>query len=236
MRTVIATLFLASTALASTSVTDDFIDCATAAINGVSGSKTIDCSNQSSSDCFCANQDALTKISDALKDACDVSSSDLAAWASSLCGTSSTSQDTSSARHIGSPMEPARVLNERAYSASVENNVPTSVVWVTETRTDCSCKSTSHPADRAHASQIPVYVPTGSSMSSGVAAWATPTPSASASWSAMHSSHMSVATPGPSGASPSIYTFEGAAPRVNALQGSVAAIGATIVMGLMVAL
>ncbi|KAI2792826.1 hypothetical protein POX_b02869 [Penicillium oxalicum] len=231
MRSIIATLFLATTALASTSATDDFIRCATAAMNNIGGSKLTDCTSLSSTACLCANKDTLLSLSDATKAACSGSSFDVAALASSACG----SGTSSTARHAGQPMEPARQMIERAYSPSMEDSVATSVVWVTETRTDCSCKSTSLPFDHAHVSQIPVNVPMASSMSSGVAAYATP--ASSASWSAMYSSHISVATPGPSGASSGqYYPFEGAAPRVNALKSGLAAVGVAAVMGLVAAL
>lgn len=111
------------------------------------------------------------------------------------------------------------------------------VVYVTETRTECSCKSTSAPYDRMHISQIPVNVPMSSSMGSVMAASTPYNGAMMPSSSVIFGSQVSVATPGPSGASANhFHTFQGAAHKTSAVQGGVAALGVAAVMGLMIAL
>jgi hypothetical protein len=142
-------------------------------------------------------------------------------------------------------MEPASDFgvmedNKRAYSPSSDDYAAPRVVYVTETRTEYSCKSTPLSNNRMHFSQIPVNVPMSSSMSAMVAA-STPASSNSvmmaASSSVIFGSQMSAATPTPSGASPyRFHTFQGAAPKTNAIQSGIAALGVAAVMGLMVAL
>ena len=154
------------------------------------------------------------------------------------------------ARHASRPMEPAKGMHmdmehsKRAYAppSPAGADMPR-VVYVTETRTDCTCKSTPAPFHPMHVSQIPVDVPMSSmatmpAMSSmgyshGVMYAA---PSSSALYGSYSRSQMS-ARPTPSGASPNRFnTFEGAAPKASAVQSGIAAIGIAAVMGLMVAL
>lgn len=140
--------------------------------------------------------------------------------------------------------------SKRAYSPSMDNSqseaapaqsaVP-HVVYVTETRTECSCKST--PAlDSTHVSQIPVHVPTSSSSMGAMLPASSPAMSngvvvGASSSSALFGSQMSAATPTPSGASANHFnTFQGAAPAVNAARGGAAALGVAAIMGLMIAL
>lgn len=138
-------------------------------------------------------------------------------------------------------MEPASGSehNKRAYRPSSDDMATPRVVYVTETRTECSCKST--PAlDPMHFSQIPVDVPMSSSMGAMMAA-STPASSygamMAASSSVIFGSQMSAATPSPSGASANrFHTFQGAAPKTSAVQGGIAALGVAAVMGLMIAL
>lgn len=136
--------------------------------------------------------------------------------------------------------------HKRAYmpdSMAGAESVAPRVVYVTETRTECSCKSTPAPFDPKHMSQIPVNVPThSSSMMAGMAAASTPGMSMSHGVLVGAASSSVIfrgasATPTPSGASPNRYnSFEGAAPKANALNSAVAALGVAAVMGLMVAL
>lgn len=110
------------------------------------------------------------------------------------------------------------------------------VVYVTETRTECSCKSTSAPYEHMHISQIPVDVPMSSNMASVVAA-STPYNGAMMPSAVIFGSHVPVATPGPSGASANhFHTFQGAAHKTSAVQGGIAALGVAAAMGLMIAL
>lgn len=130
---------------------------------------------------------------------------------------------------------------ERAY-APAEPAIPR-VVYVTETRTDCSCKTT--PASMARVSQIPVNVPASSSMS-GMMAGSSAAPSASyshgmmvkaASSSVVFGSQASAATPSPSGVDANRFSsFQGAGAKSVSVHGGVAALGVAAVMALMAAL
>lgn len=188
----------------------------------------------------------------------------------SLCGNSDktaparhASKPMEPAKNIDMDMDMDRMMyhNTRAYSPSMhtESDMPAppperedvpvpsgreampKVIYVTETRTECSCKSTAAPDRMHHISQIPVNVPTSSSMGAMLAA-SSPAMSngvmvGASSSSVLFGSQMSAATPTPSGASPNrFHTFKGAAPAVNAAQGGVAALGVAAVMGLMIAL
>lgn len=179
----------------------------------------------------------------------------------SLCG--SAGNMPAPARHASRPMQPAEDMplgmnqnelmnhNTRAYSPSmhIESKMPApaadrqampSVIYVTETRTECSCKSTSGPSSM-HISQIPVHVPASSSMGAMLAA-SSPVMSngimvGASSSSVVFGSQMSAATPTPSGASASRFNaFQGAAPLVNAAQSGAAALVVAALMGLMIAL
>jgi hypothetical protein len=165
---------------------------------------------------------------------------DLTSLISTACADTSTSSAAAPARHASKPMEPASGFehNKRAYRPSSDDMAAPRVVYVTETRTEYSCKST--PAlDPMHISQIPVHVPMSSSMGAMMAA---STPASSngvmmGASSVIFGSQMSAATPTPSGASGNrFHTFQGAAPKTNAVQGGIAALGVAAVMGLMIAL
>lgn len=167
----------------------------------------------------------------------------------SLCGSSN--KMAAPARHASRPMEPASDMhmgmmdhNERAYSPDMAAPAPAApavprVVYVTETKTECSCKSTPALDPMHHISQIPVDVPASSSMG-GMAAASSPASThgvmvGASSSSVIFGSQMS-ATPTPSGASANRFNaFQGAAPKANAV-GGVAALGVAAIMGLMVAL
>lgn len=174
----------------------------------------------------------------------------------SLCGSSEGM--LAPARHASKPMEPAldmQLDNEahlaaRAYSPSMnsDSDMPEAHAAAREgipqtiyvTRTDCSCKAT--PAmNQKHMSQIPVDVPTSSSMGAMRAATSPAVMSngilvGASSSSVLFGSQMS-ATPTPSGASANrFHAFQGAAPAVSAAQGGAAALGVAAVMGLMIAL
>ncbi|KAJ5692864.1 hypothetical protein N7462_002287 [Penicillium macrosclerotiorum] len=241
MRSFLAALLIAGVTAQTTS---DYLACAEAALDGIDTSKFSDCTDLSSTECVCANKDAITDLSDSAKAACKDAGVDLSKLSSSMCSDSDTS--TSPARHASKPMEPATgfgvMAHKRAYRpeepALVETAAPR-VIYVTETRTECSCKSTPFPHDPMHVSQIPVDVPMSSSMGAMVAA-SSPAYSngimVGASSSAMFGSQMSAATPTPSGASANRFnTFKGAAPKTNAV-GGVAAVAVAAVLGLMVAL
>lgn len=177
----------------------------------------------------------------------------------SLCGNSD-KMAANPARHASKPMQPAAPMHmdmdmdktmdhsKRAYSPSMDKVMAAAqsaipqVIYVTETRTECSCKSTPAP-DSMHISQIPVDVPASSSSSMG-AMLAASSPAMSngvmvgaSSSSVLFGSQMSAATPTPSGASPNRFNaYQGAAPAVNAVHGGAAALGVAAVMGLMIAL
>lgn len=135
--------------------------------------------------------------------------------------------------------------HKRAYMPdSMDGESAPRVVYVTETQTECSCKSTPAPFGPKHMSQIPVDVPSHSSGRMGMAAASTP----GVPMSMSHGVHVAAssssalfrgasATPTPSGASPNRYSsFEGAAPKANAVHSGVTALGVAAVMGLMIAL
>lgn len=182
---------------------------------------------------------------------------DLTNLSSTLCANTSNTAAAVPARHASKPMEPATGFgmmehnSKRAYrptsdDSTDDDDLPAAdaadaaaprVVYVTETRTECSCKSTPAPYDRMHISQISVNVPMSSSMGS-VMATSTPYNSAMMpSSSVIFGSQVSVATPGPSGASANrFHTFQGAAHKTSAALGGIAALGVAAVMGLMIAL
>lgn len=156
---------------------------------------------------------------------------------SSLCGASS-DKVAAPARHASKPMQPAEDLHMRAYSPSEDADAAQPRVMTVTVTESCACKAT--PTDPMHISQIPVDVPTSSSMG-GMAAASSPAWShgimvGASSSSAVYNSMM--ATPTPSGASANRFNaFQGAAaPQVNAARSGVAALGVAAVMGLMIAL
>lgn len=136
--------------------------------------------------------------------------------------------------------------HERAFAPQAEASAALAVprvVYVTETKTDCSCKNTPAPnAHLAHVSQIPVDVPASSSRyMAGMAAVSTPASYShglmgSATSSVIFGSQASAATPSPSGVDPSRFSpFQGAAAPGVSVHG-LAAAGVAAVMALMVAL
>jgi hypothetical protein len=113
------------------------------------------------------------------------------------------------------------------------------VVYVTETRTDCSCKNTPLPERPLHISQIPVDIPASSSMAS----MASSTPGrghglmggAASSFGSKVSGPTSSAVP--SGVDPTRFSpFQGAAAAGAGVHGGVAVLGVAAVMAVMVAL
>ncbi|KAJ5174623.1 uncharacterized protein N7482_000500 [Penicillium canariense] len=243
MRFSVTALFLAGAACVTAQITDDFLGCAAAALDSIDVSKLADCTDLTSTECLCANKDAITELSDDAKDACDAAGIDLSKLNTTLCA--DTSNTAAPARHASNPMEPATGRgttenSKRAFRFSGDEAATPHVIYVTETLTECSCKSTSAPASRMHISQIPVSVPVSSSMAAKVAA-STPASTHSAMMAASSSvifgSQMSAATPGPSGASANRFkTFQGAAPKANAVRSGVAALGIAAVMGLVMVL
>ncbi|KAJ5577678.1 uncharacterized protein N7459_006642, partial [Penicillium hispanicum] len=252
MRSFIAALFVAG-ALAQS--TGDYLKCAEAALDGIDVSQLQDCSNKSSRDCLCTNKDALKTLANSAASACSDAGIDLSNLESSLCsGTDSSSTDSSStdsnstdsskpavvpARHASNPMQPAMDMDHHKRADTLD--AAPRVVYVTETRTECSCKSTPAPYyDPKHVSQIPVQVPASSSMA-GMAAASSPASSngvmvGGASSSVVFGSQASAATPSPSGTGANRFNaFQGAAPKASAVQGGVAAVAVAAVMGLMVA-
>lgn len=69
MRSFIAALLMAGVVTAQT--TGEFYDCATAAMDGVDVTRLKDCTNLSSTECLCANKDAISELTQSAKDACD---------------------------------------------------------------------------------------------------------------------------------------------------------------------
>jgi hypothetical protein len=269
MRSFIASLILAGAAVTRAQGTIDsclvsnlihlrksFSNPSQTALASVDTSSFSDCTDLSDTDCLCANKDALPAVPDACKTA-GIGTSinsliqfnsnnlktnkppDLTSLISAACANTSKGSAAAPARHASKPMELAN--DKRAYRPSSDDmdmSAPR-VVYVTETRTECSCKST--PAlNPMHISQIPVDVPMSSSMGAMMAA-STPASSngamMAASSSVIFGSQMSAATPTPSGASANrFHTFQGAAPKTSAVQGGIAALGVAAVMGLMIAL
>ncbi|CEJ56135.1 hypothetical protein PMG11_02356 [Penicillium brasilianum] len=238
MRSFIPALFLASAAAVSAQTTADLISCANAALSSIDTSKLSTCTDLSDTACICANQEVLTEeLTDAAKDACKTAGVDLTTWISTVCP-ASTKGAVAPARHASKPMEPAN--DKRAYRSPSEDETAPRVVYVTETLTECSCKSSSVPYNGMHVSQIPVSVPARSSMGAMTAA-SSPASSngamMAASSSVIFGSHMSAATPAPSGASAGRFqTFQGAAPKTSSVHGGIAALGVAAIMGLMIAL
>lgn len=233
MRSFVATALFVAGVTAST--TASYLDCANAALEGIDTAKFKDCSNMSADECLCHNKEAVESLSESAEAVCKEAGVDLSTLDSSLC---SSSRETAPARHASKPMQPADMM-KRAYSPDSEAAMPEPrVVYVTETRTECSCKTTPAPA---HISQIPVDVPVSSSMM-GMLAASSPVMSngvliPASSSSVLFGSQASAATPAPSGADPNRFSpFKGAAPQVSAAHGGVAALGVAAVMGLMIAL
>ncbi|CAG8021719.1 unnamed protein product [Penicillium salamii] len=243
MRYFFAVSVLAAGAMATSAT--DYLKCASAALGSADTSTFDDCASKSAQECLCDNKDALSKLSKEAAEAC--SGVDLSSLTDALCS-SSREAEAAPARHASSPMMLADPLNKRAFAPQAESPasaVPAvpRVVYVTETKTDCSCKSTPAPDSKlAHISQIPVDVPasaSGSAMPS-MAVASSPAghshvPMGAAS-SVAFGSQASAATPMPSGADPNRYSsFQGAAAPSASVHG-VAAVGVAAVMALMVAL
>lgn len=69
MRSFIAALFMAGAVTAH--ISSEYLDCATAALDGIDVSKFKDCTNLSSAECLCANKDAFSELTESAKDACN---------------------------------------------------------------------------------------------------------------------------------------------------------------------
>ncbi|KAJ6181160.1 hypothetical protein N7519_011621 [Penicillium mononematosum] len=222
------TSLLAVGALAQS--TEDYLKCASAAIGNIDTSAFTSCKDKTSQECFCANKSALETLTTSSDPAC--TGLDLSTLASTLCDsdTDSDTDEPEPARHASRPMQPA---NKRAEAAP-------HVVYVTETRTDCSCKNTPVPERPLHISQIPVDIPASSSMAS----MASSTPgrghglmggAASSSFGSKISGPTSSAVP--SGVDPTRFSpFQGAAVAGAEVHGGVAGLGVAAVMAVMVAL
>ncbi|CAG7918061.1 unnamed protein product [Penicillium olsonii] len=240
MRYSFAASILATGAMASSAA--DYLQCASAALSSADTSAFGDCDGKSAQECFCDNKDALSKLSKDAATAC--AGIDISSLADSLCS-SSRQADVAPARHASKPMMLADP-HKRAFAAQAESPASAApagprVVYVTETKTDCSCKSTPAPDSKlAHISQIPVDVPVASSAMPSMAVGSSPAghshvPMGAAS-SVVFGSQASAATPMPSGADPNRYSsFQGAAAPSAAVHG-VAAVGVAAVMALMAAL
>ncbi|KAJ6143861.1 hypothetical protein N7471_003314 [Penicillium samsonianum] len=232
MRFFITASVLAAGALAQS--VEDYIKCATAAIGSIDTSKFTSCSSKTSQECFCANKSALETLKNSSDPAC--AGLNLSTLTSSLCDSPHNATTTATpARHASKPMEPA---NKRAFAPVP---IVPRVVYVTETRTDCTCKSTPVPEKSLHISQIPVHIPASSSVAS-VAASSTPAGwkhglmGGAASSSVLFGPQASEAMPsaGPSGVDPT--RFKGAAAAGASVHGGVAALGFAAVMAVMAAL
>lgn len=214
-----------------------------AALSAADTSSLESCDGKTPQECLCDNQDAISKLSDEAADAC--AGVDLTVLTDAVC---SSSREAAPARHASKPMQLADSNNQRAFAPQVESPASAAlavprVVYVTETKTDCSCKSTPAPnAHLANVSQIPVDVPaSSSSYMAGMAAASTPASYShglmgSATSSVIFGSQASAATPSPSGVDASRFSpFQGAAAPGASAHG-VAAAGVAVVMALMAAL
>ncbi|KAJ5519700.1 hypothetical protein N7463_000153 [Penicillium fimorum] len=185
MRSFIIVPILMASAMAQS--TSDYLSCASAVINGAIKSNFTSCTSKTSQECACANKSAFQSISTSSVPACI--GLDIISLISDLCPdtetkvTETTSTETKSTetkptetkdafRHGGRPMEPVK----RADGAKL-------TIYVTETRSDCGCTrtavggythgSTTVVGNTMHISQVPVNVPTPSSMGAMVAASST---------------------------------------------------------------
>ncbi|KGO42629.1 hypothetical protein PEX1_016370 [Penicillium expansum] len=235
MRSFITASVLVAGALARS--TEDYIKCATpksAALGHIDTSKFTTCTSKTSQECFCANKSAIEALTTSTNPAC--AGLDLSTLASTLCSSDS-DHEAAPARHASRPMQ--LVNDKRAYAP--EAAVPR-VVYVTETRTDCSCKSTPVAQSPMHVSQIPVDVPAASSVASVAAVSSTPAGRQHGFMGGAASSSVIFgpgATPSarPSGVDPTRFSpFQGAAAAGASVHGGVAALGVAAVMAVMVAL
>ncbi|CAI7627702.1 unnamed protein product [Penicillium glandicola] len=144
MRSFITASLLIASALSQS--TQDYLNCATSAISRATKSSFTDCTSKTAQECFCANKSAIKALTTSTAPSC--SKLDANTLISYLCPIPDP-EVSAPARHASRPME---LAEKRA-----EPQVPR-VVYVTETRTDCSCKSTA-AGTPAHISQIPVDVP-----------------------------------------------------------------------------
>ncbi|KOS46610.1 hypothetical protein ACN38_g2369 [Penicillium nordicum] len=213
--------------------TDDYLKCASAAIGSIDPSTFTTCTDKTSQECFCANKSALETLTASTVPAC--AGLDLSTISSTLCPSE---REATPARHASKPMEMA---DKRAY---VPEPAPR-VVYVTKTRSDCSCKSTPVVENPLHVSQISVDVPASSSLASVAAASSTPAGrehglmGGAASSSVAFGPQASGATPSarPSGVDPTRFSpFQGAAAVGPSVNGGVAVLGVAAVMAVMVAL
>ncbi|KAJ5561746.1 hypothetical protein N7535_003793 [Penicillium sp. DV-2018c] len=208
------------------------------ALGSIDISTFTNCDDKSTQDCFCANKSAIDSISDSATAAC--TGIDLSALTNSLCASKDPAASPAPARHASLPMQPAQ---KRAFAPEPEAPEPIPrVVYVTETRTDCSCKSTPVVERPMHVSQIPVQVPASSSMGAKMGAVAMSTPAASSyKHGVLVAASSSVvfgpmATPTPSGVDPSRFSqFTGGAERGSSIGRGLMA-GVVAVMGVMAAL
>ncbi|KAJ5293739.1 hypothetical protein PENANT_c002G06647 [Penicillium antarcticum] len=241
---ITATVLIGAVAAQTTS---DVVSCIESAIaNG--DTSFSDCDGKSAQDCACSNSDAFSALSNSTEACTGI---DLSKLTDSLCADTS-SREATPFRHASAPMERVQApnahmnMNEKRAYAPAEPAMPR-VVYVTETRTECSCKATPTPSDpMAHISQIPVDVPASSSMGAMMAASSGAMPSASyshgmmvnaASSSVVFGSQASAATPSPSGVDANRFnSFQGAGTKSVSVHGGVAALGVAAVMALMAAL
>ncbi|KAJ5211204.1 hypothetical protein N7491_011024 [Penicillium cf. griseofulvum] len=141
MRYFITAPVLIASALAQS--TADYLNCASAAIGTISKSTFTSCTGKTSQECFCANKSAIKSLTTTSIPACV--GLDISTVASVLCPSSREAKPAF--RHAGKPMQPVK-------------RDPKYTIYVTETRTDCGCKSTGVAGMRV--SQVPVSVPTSS--------------------------------------------------------------------------
>ncbi|KGO70600.1 hypothetical protein PITC_051940 [Penicillium italicum] len=235
MRSFITASVLVAGALAQS--TDDYLKCASAAIGSIDISKFTSCTSQTSQECLCANKSAIETLTASTISAC--AGLDLSTLTKTLCSSDS-NREAAPARHASRPMQ----LSNDKRADGPEAAGPR-VVYVTETRTDCSCKSTPVAESPLHVSRIPVNVPAFSSVAS-VAAAPSSTPAGreygflgGAASSVIFGPHASAATPSarPSGVDPTRFSpFQGAAAAGASVHGGVAVLGAAAVFGVMFAL
>ncbi|KAJ5950312.1 uncharacterized protein N7479_008725 [Penicillium vulpinum] len=228
MRSFITASVLIASALAQS--TGDYLKCATDTINSFDKSTFSSCDDKTEQECICANTATIKNIITTAIPSC--SGLEIDSLATYICPSARVAAPL---KHAGRPMQPIIEMRDATRR----------VIYVTQTRTDCSCKSSALAEKPMHVSQIPVNVPASSSM--GLMVAASPTPVGyehglmvgAASSSMVFGPKGSGATPSavPAGADATHFSpFEGAAAAGASVHGGVAVLGVAAVMAIMVAL
>ncbi|KAI3211350.1 hypothetical protein CBS147311_986 [Penicillium roqueforti] len=238
MRSFITASVLIAGALAQS--TEDYLKCASAAFSNINTSNFTSCSTKTSQECFCANKSLIKALTTSTAPAC--AGLDLTSLTTSLC---SNTTDAATARHASRPMQLADKKRAFAPAPAPEREAEAAVphvVYVTETRTDCSCKSTPVAERPMHVSQIPVDVPASSAASMAVEASSTPASRlhglmGGAASSSVIFGPQATSSAVPSGVDPTRFSpFKGAAAAGASVHGGVAVLGVAAAMAVVVAL